>query len=90
MKVAVWDTYVTREDGKRMHFDILVPDSMTDEDTIYNYGKAFLNDKPFKTGDLTSRECQFCHIEQATPDVVAQIEKQGYAIVEMENCDSFN
>ncbi|HCM77184.1 MAG TPA: DUF2024 domain-containing protein, partial [Cytophagales bacterium] len=25
MKVAVWDTYVMREDGHPMHFDILVP-----------------------------------------------------------------
>ena len=90
MKVAVWDTYVMRDDGQRMHFDILVPDSMVNEEAIYNYGKAFLKGKPFKTGELTSRECQFCHIEQATPDVVGQIEKEGYAIVEMENCGSFN
>ena len=24
MKIAVWDTHVTRKDGKVMHFDILV------------------------------------------------------------------
>lgn len=90
MKVAVWDTYVMRDNGQRMHFDILVPDSMTDENVIYNYGKAFLSSKPFKTNGLTSRECQFCHIEQATPDVANQIERCGYAIIEMENCDSFN
>ena len=24
MKISVWDTYVAREDGKTMHFDILV------------------------------------------------------------------
>ncbi len=87
MKVAVWDTYVTRDDGQRMHFDILVPSNMTDDDVIYNYGKTFLKSKPFKIGGLTSTECQFCHIEQATPDIVAQIEKEGYSIVEMENCD---
>ncbi len=87
MKVAVWDTYVMREDGHPMHFDILVPENMKDKDVIYNYGKAFLKSRPFKTGDLTSRECQFCHIEQATPEIVTQIEKEGYSIVEMENCD---
>ncbi|MFZ1807342.1 MAG: DUF2024 family protein [Cyclobacteriaceae bacterium] len=87
MKVAVWDTYVTRDNDQRMHFDILVPSELKDENAIYNYGKTFMKSKPFKTGELTSTECQFCHIEQATPDVVAQIEKEGYAIVEMENCD---
>ncbi|HRK52822.1 MAG TPA: DUF2024 family protein [Cyclobacteriaceae bacterium] len=87
MKVAVWDTYVTRDNGEQMHFDILVPSELKDENVIYNYGKAFLKIKPFKVGELTSKECRFCHIEQATPDVVAQIEKVGYAIVEMENCD---
>lgn len=87
MKVAVWDTYVTRDNGEQMHFDILVPSELKDENVIYNYGKAFLKIKPFKVDELTSKECQFCHIEQATPDVVAQIEKVGYAIVEMENCD---
>lgn len=90
MKIAVWDTYVARDNGQQMHFDILVPSNMIDEKVVYNYGKAFLKGKPFKTGELTSRECQFCHIEQARPEVVAQIEKKGYAIVEMENCDSFN
>lgn len=90
MKIAVWDTYVTRENGQQMHFDILVPSELKDENTIYDYGKFYLTGKPFKTGELTSRECQYCHIEQATAEVVAKIEKEGYAIVEMENCDSFN
>ena len=35
MKVSVWDTYVKREDGKLMHFDILVSDTLNDEKAIY-------------------------------------------------------
>jgi hypothetical protein len=34
MKVSVYDTYVTRKDGKVMHFDILVPDPLGDLYTI--------------------------------------------------------
>jgi hypothetical protein len=75
-----------REDGNRMHFDILVPSEMKDQKVIYSYGNTFLKGKPFKTGELTSSECQFCHIEQATPTVINQIEKNGYSILEMENC----
>ncbi|HNP95825.1 MAG TPA: DUF2024 family protein [Cyclobacteriaceae bacterium] len=87
MKVAVWDTYVKREDGRQMHFDILVPDALHDEQAIFRYGKQFLSSKPFKTGQLTATECQFCHIEQASERVTSQIEKVGYAIIEMENCN---
>ena len=87
MKVAVWDTYVLREDGNLMHFDILVPNHVTDEETIFNYGKTYLNDKPFKIGKLTSSECKFCHIEQATEAIINNIEKVGFHIIEMEHCN---
>ena len=30
MKIAVWDTYVQRDDDKTMHFDILVPSDLKD------------------------------------------------------------
>ena len=32
MKIAVWDTYVTKNDGQIMHFDILAPDDIKDAD----------------------------------------------------------
>jgi aminoglycoside N3'-acetyltransferase len=87
MKVAVWDTYVEKEDGNIMHFDILVPDNITNEQTIFNLGKSYLKTKSFKTGQLTSNECRLCHIEQATEEIVLSIEKKGYYIIEMENCN---
>lgn len=87
MKVAVWDTYVKREDGNIMHFDILVPDNITNEQTIFNFGKNYLKTKSFKTGKLTSNECRLCHIEQATEEIVSSIENKGYFIIEMENCN---
>jgi len=34
MKVSVWDTYVPREDGLTMHFDVLVPDTVTTAETV--------------------------------------------------------
>lgn len=86
MKVAVWDTYVKKENGKIMHFDILVPNEIKDEKTIVNFGKHYLQSKSVKTEQLTAKECRFCHIEQATEEIIASIVKNGYSIIEMENC----
>jgi len=87
MKVSVWDTYVKREDGHIMHFDILVPSNVTDEQKIFDFGMHYLNTKPFKTNKLSSNECRLCHIEQATEDMILDIKKNGYSIIEMENCN---
>lgn len=87
MKVSVWDTYVKRVDDKIMHFDILVQNTVTDEQVIFGFGKKYLETKPFKTVDLSANECKFCHIEEA-PEMVAQkIAEDGFYIIEMENCN---
>lgn len=86
MKIAVWDTYVQRNDGKTMHFDILVPDDLKDKQVIFDFGKDYLRKKAFKTGKLSSDECRFCHIEHATEEMMASIAADGYSIIEMENC----
>lgn len=87
MKVSVWDTYVKRADDKIMHFDILVQNTVTDEQLIYSFGKKYLETKPFKTGELSANECQFCHIEEAPETVAQKIVKDGFYIIEMENCN---
>lgn len=90
MKIAVWDTYVKREDGKTMHFDILVPSEVTNEQTIFSFGMQYLKTKPFKTNQLSAKECRLCHIEQATQEMINAIQENGYFVIEMENCNSFN
>lgn len=87
MKVAVWDTYVQRIDGKKMHFDIIVPENEKDIKIIYQFGQEYLKGKMVQSEILTSKECEFCHIENATENVISDIEDKGYHIVEMENCD---
>ncbi|EKF55572.1 hypothetical protein I215_06417 [Galbibacter marinus] len=87
MEIAVWDTYVKRKDNQIMHFDILVPSALKNENTIIDFGKHYLKSKAFQTGQITSKECRFCHIEQATKEMEASIKGNGYAIIEMENCD---
>ena len=86
MKVAVWDTYVLKKDGKIMHFDIIVPNHIKDESLIFEYGKRYLKSKDQEGQTLTSQECQFCHIKSVTPQWKKAIDQDGYAIIEMENC----
>jgi len=86
MQVAVWDTYVTKKDGTVMHFDIIAPIETKEEATIHSYGRAYLQTKGQEGQPLTSRECQFCHIESLKPQWENDIRQKGYFIYEMENC----
>ncbi|OWP79170.1 DUF2024 family protein [Flavobacterium oreochromis] len=86
MKVAVWDTYVTKKNGDIMHFDIIAPIEMIDKENIYDYGKEYLKTKGQEGQNLTSEECRFCHVESLQPKWEEEINKKGYFIVEIENC----
>ncbi|MBP6575218.1 MAG: DUF2024 family protein [Flavobacteriales bacterium] len=86
-EVAVWDTYVTRNDGRVMHFDIIVPSSQRDSAMIHSYGRAYLASKMEGGQSLTAKECRFCHVRILHPQWEAEIQQQGYFILEIENCD---
>jgi len=85
-KVTVWDTYVTKKDGTVMHFDIVAPEDVKDTTVIYGYGKEYLKTKCQEGQPLTSKECRRCHVRDIQPQWEADIKKQGYFIIEMENC----
>lgn len=87
MKIAVWDTYVTRKDGKIMHFDILVDENVNDAQQVYEYGKIYLKSVDQEGQALSSKECRFCHIDQAPIEVENQVRANGFSIIEMENCN---
>ncbi|MFT3677609.1 MAG: DUF2024 family protein [Chitinophagaceae bacterium] len=87
MKVSVFDTYVTKKNGGMMHFDILVPAGLYNEEKVYEYGRQYLARKGQDGQPLSTSECRFCHIEEATAGVVADISRQGYSIIEMQGCN---
>ena len=87
MKVTVWDTYVKKKDGVIMHFDIIAPINITDTAIIHNYGKMYLKEKDQEGQPLSSSECRRCHVETVRPNWEADIKRQGYYIIEMENCN---
>lgn len=86
MKVAVWDTYVSKKEGGRMHFDIITPAGIKETSVIYAFGRDYLAGKGQQEQPLTAKECSFCHIEQASGKMLQDIAAKGYHIIEMENC----
>ncbi|MCA0429058.1 MAG: DUF2024 family protein [Bacteroidetes bacterium] len=86
MRVAVWDTYVTKKDGSIMHFDIIAPIEIRDASIIHNFGKEYLKSKNQEKQAITANECRFCHIENIKPQWELDIKQKGYYIYEMENC----
>lgn len=85
MKISVYDTYVKKSNGVIMHFDILVEENNTIENALV-FGKKYLTEKKLFNSQLTTKECEFCHIETATLEIEKSISKKGYYIIELENC----
>ena len=85
MECAVYDTYVTKKDGKTMHFDVIVEANTSHEKAI-EYGKEFLGQVGQDSQKMTQEECQFCHIQEAPPVVEKEIQEKGYYIQKMEGC----
>lgn len=69
-----------------MHFDILVSAHETKIEKVYEYGKQYLKRRGQEGQPLTAKECRFCHIEQASPEIAQSINERGFHIIEMENC----
>lgn len=87
MRISVYDTYVQRPDGRRMHFDILVPSDVSDREQVLRYGREYLEAKGLAPTDLKAEKCNYCHMESANPAVEEEIGQHGFAIIEMEHCD---
>lgn len=89
MKIAVFDTYVLRPDGRRMDFDILVRDQSQDKDVdaVLAHGRRYLAAKQLPAESLTAQECRFCHVASAPPSVEEEMARTGFAIIELQNCD---
>ncbi len=87
MNISVYDTYVQRLDGRRMHFDILVPATLKDHDTVLGYGRTYLAAKGVLTTLLNAERCSYCHMESATSLVEDEVANRGFAILELENCE---
>lgn len=87
MKIAVFDTYVTRPDGRLMHFDILVPGASREQEQVLTFGRRYLAARGLPAHQLSAEECRFCHMAIAPEPVVEEIAREGFAIIELANCE---
>ena len=85
MECAVYDTYVKKNDGKIMHFDVVV-DASTPHEKAIEYGKQYLSKVGQAEQKMTQEECQFCHVQEAPRVVEDSIQQSGYFIQKMEGC----
>ncbi len=87
MKVAVWDTYVLKKNGEKMHFDIIVPENIIDETIVHEMGKKYLFSKGEVGQLLSAKQCRYCHQEIASFVMEESIQEKGFYILEMEGCE---
>lgn len=71
-----------------MHFDILVPAALKDHDTVLGFGRTYLAAKGIPSMVLNAEKCNYCHMESATSLVEQEVKSMGFAILELENCES--
>jgi len=85
MKVAIYDTYVKKLDNKgTYHFDIVIEkDKFTNEEVI-TFGKQYLKSINAKYHDFSISECQFCHIETPTEEIINAINIKNYYIITLD------
>lgn len=88
MKAAVWDTYIKKDNGNVLHFDVVVPESRSEMELVFNYTKEFLKSKGIFGAEIETKNCQFCHIETLTDSMKSDIELKGYHIIEMDEIPS--
>lgn len=85
MKIDVFDTYVTHEDGVRLHFDVLLPQGGSNE-TAVQYAMQWLSEIGIKSDNIQLDKCRYCHSEAAYPEIEETLKAQGYFILQMEGC----
>lgn len=86
MEIAVYDTYVNRPDGRVMHFDVLVPAAGHALPQVLEFAHRYLAAKGMPALGLDLQACHFCHTEFAAVPARQAIERDGFAIIELANC----
>jgi len=86
MECSVFDTWVDKKEGGKMHFDIIVPVN-TGLEAVLKFGNQYLEVKNQKGQPLDTKNCTFCHIEKADDRVESLILNEGHYILDMAGCD---
>jgi len=85
MKIDIYDTYANTEDGKVIHFDVVVENG-TSKEKAYEYALVFINSAKLNGVTLKQNKCNFCHSENADQESINLIKNNGFYIIPMEGC----
>lgn len=87
MQIQVYDTYVERKDGETMHFDVFLEKENGSPEKAVESGRKYLDSVGEKEAKITSEECSYCHVQDATEEQIKSINENGYFIYKMgDNC----
>jgi len=85
MEVHVYDTYGRGQDGRLIHFDVLIAEQ--DDNKAFELAKSYMASIGEDGADsLEQRNCRFCHSEPAGDELAAFIQESGHYILKMEGC----
>lgn len=88
MKIAVWDLYIKKVNGNVLHFNVVVHESKSKMEIVFNYANEYLKSIGVDSAEINVKNCQFCHIENLTDNMKSDIETSGYHIIEMDEIPS--
>ncbi|MDP3009065.1 MAG: DUF2024 family protein [Methylococcales bacterium] len=80
----VFDTHAKTTKGKIIHFDVILDEQ--DQQKALEYAQKWLQSIGETDATVTSGNCFFCHSIEASEEMRAQINAQGYAIYKLEGC----
>jgi hypothetical protein len=85
MHIDVYDTHVTTEQGKYLHFDILV--EKDNAENIKDYAKNWLESMGHSAQDFDQSRCNYCHSEIAKQEVIDMIKQEKFYVICLEGCE---
>ncbi len=85
MRLAIWDTYVSRDDGSVLHFDVVVPESHSNWAEVLKAACGYAAGRGIPDVRVTAEECRFCHWEDPDPVHLDAINEHGFAIIPLED-----
>ena len=85
MELDVFDTYVSHQNGNKMHFDVLLPKGST-QNQAESCAIEWLKKMGIQVKSIQLDSCRFCHSESAYPEMERTVITQGFAILQMEGC----
>jgi hypothetical protein len=87
MKVTVWNIHAVKKDEGIIHFEIVVPAGLKNIALVYNYSNEFFKSKDLEVDLLSSVECSILHWKDATHEIILEVKKKGYYIIEIDGCN---